>query len=190
LGIHDKSGKLRLVYSAPVIKLPSGKTGTPDLEWDPTSSSISISLPDLSFPLVIAFGLGVKFPEAKGGFNLHFPSFKFGAKGEIEDSSSDSDSDDEEKKKGGFGIGIKPPKFGFGKKDKSVDVGLDKPKLNTSGGLPHTESSGKIKVGKKPKTKNQKPKTKNQKPKTKNQKPKTKNQKPKTKNQKPNNASE
>jgi hypothetical protein len=137
IGIYDGSGKLRLVYSAPVLRLPSGKTHTPELEWDAASGSISISLPDLSFPLVVAFGLGVKIPDTKGGFHFAFPSFKFGAKGEIEDSDSDSDSDDEDKKKGGFGLGIKAPKFGFGKKDKSLDVGVE---------LPHTESSGKIKV--------------------------------------------
>jgi hypothetical protein len=145
IGIYDGSGKLRLVYSAPVLRLPSGKTHTPDLEWDASSGSISISLPDLSFPLVVAFGLGVKIPDVKGGFHFAFPSFKFGAKGEIEGSDSDSDSDDE-KKKGGFGLGIKAPKFGFGKKDKSVDVALEKPKVDTTVALPHTESSGKIKV--------------------------------------------
>lgn len=101
----------------PIVKLASGKTATPKLEWDSSISALSISLPDLSLPLVIAFGLGLKLPDAKGGFHLAFPSFKFGAKGEIEDSS-DSDSDDEVKGKKGFGI--KAPKFGFGKKDKSA----------------------------------------------------------------------
>jgi hypothetical protein len=138
VGIFDKSGKLRLVYSAPVLRLPSGKTTTPDLEWDPSSGSISVSLPDLSFPLVIAFGLGVKFPDTKGGFHLNFPSFKFSTKGEIDDSDSDSESDDEGKK--GFGFGIKKPKFGKGK----ADLELNKPKLDTSVELPHTE--GKFKV--------------------------------------------
>jgi hypothetical protein len=134
-----------LVYSAPVLRLPSGKTHTPDLEWDAALSTISISFPDLAFPIIVAFGLGLKIPDIKGGFHLSFPSFKFGAKGEIEDSDSSSESDDEGKK-GGFGFGIKAPKFGFGKKDKSIDVGIDKPKLDTSVELPHTESSGKIKV--------------------------------------------
>lgn len=111
MGIYDKSGKLKLVYYAPVIRLPSGKTVTPQLDWDVYASSISVSLPELSFPLIIAFGLGVKFPDTKGGFHLSFPSFKFGAKGEIE--SSDSESDDENTgKSGGFGFGIRAPKFG------------------------------------------------------------------------------
>jgi hypothetical protein len=131
LGIFDASGGLRLVYSAPVIRLPSGKTVTPDLEWDEPSASISVSLPELSFPLIIAFGLGVKFPDTKGGFHLNFPSFKFGAKGEIEDSDSDSD-DDEKKKKGGFGFGIKAPKFGFGHSEKG-DVDIAKPDVSGSG---------------------------------------------------------
>ena len=146
IGIHDAAGKLRLVYSAPVLRLPSGKTHMLDLEWDASSSSISVSLPDLSFPLVIAFGLGVKIPDSKGGFGLSFPSFKFGAKGEVEESDSSSDSDEEDnKKKGGFSLGVKAPKFGFGK-DKSGDLGVEKPKLDTSAKLPHAESSGKIKV--------------------------------------------
>jgi hypothetical protein len=150
IGVYDLSGKLRLVYSAPVLRLPSGKTHTLGLDWDPASASVTISLPDLSFPLVIAFGLGVKIPDAKGGFHLSFPSFKFGAKGEIEDSGSDSDSDsdsdNDDKKKGGFGFGIKAAKFGFGKKDKSIDLDVDKPKVDSSVELPHIEGSGKVKV--------------------------------------------
>jgi hypothetical protein len=89
-------------------------------------SSLHVHLPDLSIPLVIAFGLAGHLPDVKGGFHLSFPSFKFGAKGEIEDS--DSDSDDEKKKRGGFDLGIKAPKFGFGfGKDKSIDIDLEKP---------------------------------------------------------------
>jgi hypothetical protein len=131
---------VQLVYASPVVKLPSGKTITPDFEWDHSSFSISIALPDLSFPLVIAFGLGVKIPDIKGGFNLHFPSFKFGAKGEIEESD---DSDDEEKKKsGGFGFGIKAPKIGFGHKEKA-EVAVDKPELDVSASV---EIKGKYKV--------------------------------------------
>jgi hypothetical protein len=105
-----------------------------------------VQLPELSFPLVIAFGLSAHLPDGKGGFHLAFPSFKFGAKGEIEDSDS-SDSDDEEKakKKGGFGLDIKAPKlgFGFGKKDKSGDVEVEKPKVE---GDIHGHASGKFKV--------------------------------------------
>jgi hypothetical protein len=144
--IFDKSGKVRLVYSAPVVRLPAGKTIVPNLEWDSSSSSISIALPDLSFPLVIAFGLGVKIPDIKGGFHLAFPSFKFGAKGEIEDSGSESEEEEKKKKSGGFGFGIKAPKIGFGHKDKA-EVAVDKPELaaSTSGEIT-AEKSGKHKV--------------------------------------------
>jgi hypothetical protein len=130
VAILDKHGKPRLVYTPPIVLLPSGKTVIPNLEFDadPSSPSISISLPDISFPAVIAFGLGAKLPDVKGGFHLSFPSFKFGAKGEIEDSDSESD-DDDKKKKGGFGFGIKAPKFGFGHGEK---VEVDKPKLDAS----------------------------------------------------------
>jgi hypothetical protein len=50
--LYDKSGKLRLVYSAPLIRLATNKTTVPQLEWDAPTSSIQISLPDtaLSFP--------------------------------------------------------------------------------------------------------------------------------------------
>ena len=136
LAVYDKSGKLRLVYSAPVVKLASGKTITPALDWDSASSSISIALPDLSFPLVIAFGVSIKIPDTKGGFHLAFPSFKFGAKGEIEDSGSSSD--EEEQGKGKTGLGIKVPTFGFGKKDKVGD------KVGPSVEVP--DRSAKIKV--------------------------------------------
>jgi hypothetical protein len=109
LAILDKVGKIQLVYTSPVLRLPSNKTSTPELDWDPSVASLSFPLPDtFSFPLVIAFGVGPKIPEVKGGFGFSFPSFKLGAKGEIE--TSDSDSDDE--KKGGFGLGLKMPKFG------------------------------------------------------------------------------
>lgn len=98
MAILDKSKQPRLVYSSPVVQLSSNKTVTLPLEWDAASSSISISLPDLSFPLVVAFGLGTKIPDVKGGFGLSFPSFKFGAKGEVEaEEHSGYESDDEDK---------------------------------------------------------------------------------------------
>jgi hypothetical protein len=117
--VLDKHDKIRLVYSPPIIRLSSNKTITLPLDVDLAASSLFVSLPDLSFPLVLAFGLGV--PDAKGGFNLHFsfPSFKFGSKGEVEDESS-SDEEDKHKKKFDLGFGV--PKFG-GK----ADVHIDKP---------------------------------------------------------------
>lgn len=102
---------MKCAYSAPIALLASNKTVTLPLDWDAISSSLSIALPDLSFPLVLAFGISV--PDAKGGFNFGFPSFKFGAKGDVEEDSSESD--DETKAKGGFG-------FGFGGKTPKTKV--------------------------------------------------------------------
>lgn len=124
IAILDKSGKPRLVYSAPIIQLSSKKSITAPLEWDSATSTISIHLPEVTFPLVIAFGLSTKIPDVKGGFNLSFPSlkFKFGSKGEveIEDSSSSSESEEEGgKKKKAFSLG-----FGLGKGKK-----LEEPKV-------------------------------------------------------------
>lgn len=138
LAIYDKSGKLRLVYSAPVVRHPSGKTINLNLEWDPTSSSIHVPLPDLAFPLVIAFGVGIKIPDVKGGFHFGFPSFKFGEKGEIEDSSSSESEDDEKTGKGkksrGFDLDIKAPKIGFGfggkGEKKTGEVDIEKPDVS------------------------------------------------------------
>lgn len=95
LALLDKSGKPKLVYSAPAVVLSTNKTISPQLEWDASSSSLSISLPDTAFPLVIAFGLGVKVPEVGGGFGL---KLKFGDKGEVEASSSSSESESGSKK--------------------------------------------------------------------------------------------
>lgn len=114
--------------------------------WDSVTSSIVVPLPDLSFPIVIVFGIGIKIPEVKGGFRLSLP-FKFGSSGkkllglvtevtyslgDIEDSSSEEsedESDGEAKAKGGLSL----PKVGFkigGKKKESdmafkVNIRLD-----------------------------------------------------------------
>jgi hypothetical protein len=87
----SSSGKPHLVYSAPIARLASGKTRTLSIDWDGASSSIFVDLPDLSSPIVLAFGLGLTLPDGKGGFGFSFPSFKFRGNGEI----SESDSDDE-----------------------------------------------------------------------------------------------
>lgn len=84
------SGKPHIVYSAPVVRLPSGKTTTVEIDWDVATSSIVIDLPDISAPVVVAFGLGISLP-GKGGFGLSFPSFKFKGTGEISDSDSDNE---------------------------------------------------------------------------------------------------
>jgi hypothetical protein len=162
LAILDGAKKVRLVYSSPIVLLPYGKTITPNIEWDAPNSSLSVPLPDLSFPIVVAFGLSDKIPDVKGGFHLSFPSLKLGAKGEIEDSSSESD-DEEKKKKGGFGFGIKAPKFGFGHKDKpevAVEatapkfgvVTVETPDVEMAESLPTVEVSADISI-KKPKHK-------------------------------------
>lgn len=127
LVIFDKAGKVKLVYSAPIIFLSTNKTTSAGLEWDDASSSLSFNLPDISIPLVIAFGLSPKLPDIKGGFHFAFPSFKFGSKGEVEVSDESESSDDEGK--GGFNLGVKvpKPKFGFGKGgDKGANVEVDK----------------------------------------------------------------
>lgn len=175
LALLDKSGKARLVYSAPAIRIAAGISTVPELSWDPSSGSLSIPLPTPSFPLVIAFGIGAKIPDAKGGFHFGLPSFKFGSKGEIEEESSSSESDDEGgKKKRGLDINIKAPKIGFGiggkkdkkdKKDKkggfevepptfavggAVDVGgqvkVDKPSLPVEASAQVPHAGGKFKV--------------------------------------------
>ena len=94
--ILDRSAKPRLVYSSPVLRLASNKTVTVPLEWDAKSSCINVPLPDQGYPIVVAFGLGPRMPES--GFGLSFPSFKFGAQGEVDLSESSSDSEDEKAK--------------------------------------------------------------------------------------------
>ena len=117
LAIYDKTGKLRIVYASPILRLPSNKTASAPLDWDASSSSIHVALPEaaLSFPLVLVFGLSVKLPEhGHDWFRFSFPSIKLPKPGfEISDSESDDDNDEsKQKSKGGFGFGIKAPKFG------------------------------------------------------------------------------
>ena len=111
----DKNNKVHFAYAAPLALLSSNKTVTLPLDWDAASSSVVVTLPDLSFPLVIAFSISI--PDAKGGFSFGFPSFKLGAKGEVEEESSGSDEEikakgkDKGKGKGGFEVGAKVPKI-------------------------------------------------------------------------------
>jgi hypothetical protein len=111
LSLTNKLGKVLFSYSAPLALLSDNRTITLPLDWDATTSSLSVTIPDLSFPLVLAFG--ISGPDAKGGLNFGFPSFQFGAKGEVEEESSESDEN--EKAKGGFG-------FGFGGKAPKLKV--------------------------------------------------------------------
>ena len=134
--VLDKAGRIQLVYTAPVVRHSSNKTSTPDLEWDPASSLLSVVLPDTSFPLVIAFGVGAKLPEVKGGFSFSFPSLKL--KGEGESSDSESDDDEDGKKAVGFGFNVKVPRFGKGN-EKEKDIAKSK-------GAKASTSAPKIKV--------------------------------------------
>ena len=115
--VQDNLGNVQLVYSAPVLRHASKKATIPELDWDAASGTLSFHLPDTAFPLVIAFGVGTKLPDAKGGFGLSFPSFKFGKEDAI---YSSSESEDEDVKKGG--IGLKMPKFGKGGKPPKIKV--------------------------------------------------------------------
>jgi hypothetical protein len=64
--ILDKSGKPRLVYSAPILYLPSGKTTTaPSSGTPPRTRSPSLSP---TSPSLIAFGLGTKIPGVEGWY--------------------------------------------------------------------------------------------------------------------------
>lgn len=88
IAFSDQNGNIKLVYTSPIARLASATVPLP-LEWDATSSSISVSLPELSFPLVLAFGLGAEKPENKEKFKFTFPWFKFGAYGNVENSSDE-----------------------------------------------------------------------------------------------------
>ncbi len=89
-----------------MVQLATNKTVTLPLDWEPSSSTLSVLLPDTSFPLLVAFGVGIKIPEVKGGFDFSFPSFKFGKGGEVEESDTTSE-DEESTKKSGISFGFK-----------------------------------------------------------------------------------
>ncbi len=97
LALSDQTGTPRLVYSAPLVRYPNNHWKTLPLEWDVTTSSLSITLPDLSFPLVIAFGLGSKLPDARAEITFDLRRFLRGK--DTSPSSDDSGSDDKTKKK-------------------------------------------------------------------------------------------
>ena len=81
----DHAGKLKFVYIAPVILLASGKTVPVNIDWEGPSNSLFVLLPDMSYPMVLAFGVTGKLPESRDtARNISFPSFRFGASGNIE----------------------------------------------------------------------------------------------------------
>jgi hypothetical protein len=93
LALLDNYGKTRLAYNPPLIHLLSNKSVTLPLKYDASSTSLPISLPDLSFPVVIAFSLCV--PDTNGAINFSFP---------LEDMSSlgaDAENADVERIKSG-----------------------------------------------------------------------------------------
>lgn len=91
--------KPRLVYLSPIARFASGKTSPVGIDWDSSSSSIILDLPNVLPPLVLAFGVGLHIPDPKTGFGFSFPSFKFGTRGEVEAEESSSDEEVKEKPK-------------------------------------------------------------------------------------------
>lgn len=78
------SNRVKLVYTSPVA-LIGNKTVPLNIESEGSSSSIVVQLPELSYPLVVAFGVSGKLPESKAhSRNISFPSFKFNTSGNIE----------------------------------------------------------------------------------------------------------
>jgi hypothetical protein len=73
------------------VLLPTTKTVKLPLEWDAQSTTLSVVLPDLSFPVIITFGVGTKIPDTKPKFGFSFPAIRFGTTGEVE-----SDEDEHE----------------------------------------------------------------------------------------------
>lgn len=123
LSILDKTGKIRLAYSAPSVRLSTNKTVSLGLDWDVSSSTLNVNLPDKSFPLVLAFGLGV--PDAKGGFDLSLPRFKLGGRKRGDGSESESESESEEDTvldSAGIAVNAGVPEF---EGQASIDINVD-----------------------------------------------------------------
>ena len=95
----SEGGQPRLVYSAPLLRLPSGQTSAQRIAWDGTSFSVDLPSTPESFPLVLAFSIVGKKPTGPKSLASLFPSLKIGEKGDVHDSaessSSSSSSEDE-----------------------------------------------------------------------------------------------
>jgi hypothetical protein len=63
------------------LRLANTRSDFHPLNWDAATSSIIVTLPDLSVPVVVAFGVGVKIPDGKIGFGFAFPSLRLSASG-------------------------------------------------------------------------------------------------------------
>lgn len=59
------STRILWTYSA-VVRLPNKNTVTPNVSWDFMSAKLTVTLLELSFPMILAFGLGTRFLKLKG----------------------------------------------------------------------------------------------------------------------------
>lgn len=88
------------MYSLPIVRLPMNKTKQLPIEWDAPSSSITVKLPEDSYPLVLVFGLSSKVPKSRRDLlSLLFPWLKFKQASEDIDSGSSSSEDEKKQKK-------------------------------------------------------------------------------------------
>lgn len=71
------------MYAFAVVKLASSKAVTLPIEWDGSSSSVYVTLPDAAVPAAIAFGLSAEIPDSTEKLNLAFPGFKFSSGKEV-----------------------------------------------------------------------------------------------------------
>lgn len=62
VAFSDQNGELKVVYTSPVALLANNKKTTIPIDWDGPSTSIIVSLPDLSYPVIIAFGVSSQLP--------------------------------------------------------------------------------------------------------------------------------
>jgi hypothetical protein len=85
----------RLVYSAPLLRLPSGQTSVQHVAWDGTSFSVDLPSTAESYPLVLAFSVVGKKPTGPKTLASLFPSLKIGEEGDVHDSAPSSSSEDE-----------------------------------------------------------------------------------------------
>lgn len=91
--MSSPKGAIRLVYFAPVVLHSNSKSSQLSLDWDAGSSTLSAQLADLSFPTIVAFGVGTKIPDAKEKVGFSFIR-RTGAPGDEDDDSSSSDEEE------------------------------------------------------------------------------------------------
>ena len=86
------------MYSSPVLRFGS-KTVAGVLDWQADSGELTVGLPDVSFPLSVAFDVGVDLPGkavagGKKGFGI---DFSFGGKGKGKGGDGETEDDDAKK---------------------------------------------------------------------------------------------